>query len=194
MLKTALITRRFVSLAGDRHGMVLQETDFILPVLITMILAGFDVARLALLQQKLSRMVMATSNMVSQGTTISIPEINTIFNASSTMVWPFGTGASQIMIVSSVSAVGAAAPKVDWRRTGGGTLADMTSKIGIAGANATLPPGFLVRNGENAIIGEVYYQFSPMFVPATILPSTLYHRAVFRPRQSSLTNLCASPC
>lgn len=197
MLKTAFIravAKRFVRLARDRQGMVLQETAFILPVLITLILAGFDVARLALLQQKLSRMVMSTSDMISQGATISIPEVDVIFNASSTMVQPFGAGANQIIIVSSVSATGVAAPKVDWQRSGGGTLTGKASKIGVAGANATLPTGFLVRNGENAIITEVYYQFAPMFLPAVILPGTLYHRAVFRPRQSSLTTLCTTLC
>jgi Flp pilus assembly protein TadG len=197
MLTTTFV-RAAIRLAGriarDRRGMVLQETALIVPVLITMILGGYDIARFALLQQKLSRMVMSAADMVSQGATISIPEIDIIFGAASEMVQPFAAGPSQLMIVSSVSAAGGAAPKVDWQRTGGGTLTGVTSKIGAAGANATLPTGFLVRNGEDAIITEVYYQFSPVFLPDLILPSILYHRAIYRPRQSSLTTLCTSAC
>ena len=197
MLKTALtqaIIQRAVKLARDRRGMVLQETAIILPILILLMLGGYDIARFAFLQQKLSRMVMSTSDMVAQGATISIPEIDTIFSASSTMVQPFPAGSSQIMIVSSVSKTGNAAPKVDWQRSGGGTLAGQTSKLGAAAANATLPSGFLVRAGENAIVTEIYYKFTPVFLPDLILPTTLYHRAIYRPRQSSLTTLCAALC
>lgn len=197
MLKKTLAHKtigKLVRLAVDRRGMVLQETAIILPILVTMMLAGYDVARFAFLQQKLSRMVMTTSDMVSQGTTISMPEINTIFNAAATMTQPFPAGSSQVMIVSSVNTVGANPPKVKWQQAGGGTLAGQTSKIGAANGNATLPTGFLVRDGEDVIITEVYYQFEPVFMPEMILPTTLYHRAIFRPRQGSLTNLCTNPC
>jgi Flp pilus assembly protein TadG len=197
MLKTAIVgavVKRVARFSRDRHGVVLQETALVLPVLVTLILAGYDIARFALLQQKLSRMVMTTADMVSQGATISIPEIDTIFNASSTMVQPFSAGSLQIMFVSSVSRTGTAAPKVDWQRSGGGTMTGQTSKLGIAGSNATLPTDFLIRSGEDAIIAEVYYRFTPVFMPEMILPTTLYHRAIFRPRQSSLTTLCTTLC
>lgn len=188
------LAERFADVTRDRRGMVLQETALILPLLITMMLGGYDVARFALLQQKLNRVVMTTSDMVAQGETISIPEVDIIFTATSTMVLPFTAGSSQVVILSSVSATGAALPKVDWQRKGGGTLTGVASKIGAVGANATLPPGFLVRAGENAIIAEVFYKFSPTFIPALVPPAVLYHRAVFRPRQSSLATLCANPC
>lgn len=197
MLKNVFARRlaqHFTTIVGDRRGMVFQETAIIMPLLITMMLGGYDIARFALLQQKLSRVVMTTSDMVSQGGTISIPELGIIFTATGTIMQPFAAGSSQIVIVSSVSATGNALPKVDWQRTGGGTLTGAASKIGIAGANATLPPGFLVRDGENAIITEAFYQFSPMFAPALVAPRTIYHRAVFRPRLGSLSTLCANPC
>lgn len=198
MLKTMVtraFARRFAAVVRDRRGIVLPETAILMPVLITMMLAGYDVARFALLQQKLNRVVMTTSDMVSQGETISIPEVNIVFAATSTMVQPFAAGASQLVIVSSVSAVGAAPPKLDWQRTGGGTLTGVTSKIGtVVGANVTLPAGFLVRDGENAIIAEIFYNFTPTFMPVLVPPNVLYHRAIFRPRVGSLSVLCANPC
>lgn len=197
MLTTSFIhgiARRFAALASDRRAMVLQETAVIMPLLVTMMLGGYDVARLSLLQQKLSRVVMTTSDMVSQGETISIPEIDIIFNATGTIIQPFGDLASQIVIVSSVSTTGAAPPKIDWQRMGGGTLPGNLSKIGTANNNATLPPGFVLRDGDNTIITEAYYKFVPLFSAALVPETVLYHRAMFRPRQSTLSVLCANPC
>lgn len=191
---TRSIAKRLAALARDRRGMVLQETAIIMPVLITMMLGGYDVARFALLQQKLSRVVMTTSDMVAQGQTISIPEIDIILNATGTIIQPFAADASQIVIVSSVSTTGMAPPRVDWQRTGGGTLNSVTSKIGVTGQNATLPLGFVVRDGENAIITEAFYQFNPMFISALVPSNLLYHRSVFRPRQGTLATLCPNPC
>lgn len=191
---TGRTMRQFATILGDRRGMVLQETAIILPLLVTMMLGGYEIARFAVLQQKLSRTAMTTADMVSQGATISIPEIDTIFAATSTMLRPFPGGSSQRVIISSVSAVGAAAPKVDWQRMGGGTLTGVSSKIGVAGANATLPPGFLVRNGEDVIITEIFYSFTPTFTSDLVPPNIVYHRAMFRPRQGSLSTLCANPC
>ena len=188
------MTKRFATIAGDRRGMVLQETALIMPVLVTMILAGYDIARFSLLQQKLSRMAMTTADMVAQGQTISEPQISTIFTATGTMILPFTAGSSQRVIVTSVSATGGAAPKVDWQRTGGGTLTGVVSHIGPAGGNATLPSGFLVRNGENAIFVEVFYKFEPTFIPDLVPATTAYHRAVFRPREANLSTICANPC
>lgn len=185
---------RLIRLAADRRGMVFQETAIIMPILVTMMLSGYDIARFAFLQQKLSRMVMSTSDMISQGTTISTNEITTIFDAASTMTQPFPAGASQIMIVTSVGKTGANPAKVMWQRSGGGTLAGQTSKIGAVNANATLPAGFTVKDGEDVIITEVYYHFEAVFMPEMILPTTLYHRSLFRPRQSNLTTLCNPSC
>ena len=188
------IGRRLAAFIRDRRGVVFIEVAFIMPVLITLVLGGFEVARFALLQQKLSREVMTTSDMVSQGATISIPEIAIVFSATSTMVKPFAAGSSQRVYVSSVSKIGGAAPKIDWQRNGGGTLTGVASKLGVAGANATLPAGFTMNAGDNVIIAEVFYHFEPLLIPALVPPATLYHRALFRPRQGTLATLCATPC
>jgi hypothetical protein len=73
-------------------------------------------------------------------------------------------------------------------------MTGISSQIGAVGADATLPAGFVVRDGENVIITEVYYNFSPLFAPDIIQPQNLYHRAMFRPRFGTLTTLCTTPC
>lgn len=188
------LIRKWREFRRDRRGMLLQETAIAMPILISMSLGGVEIARFALLQQKLDRVAMTTSDMVSQGETISIPEMDVIFTATSTIMLPFDTGANTRVIVSSVYATGGTPAKVVWQRSGGGTLTGPVSEIGVVDANADLPPGFIVRDGENVIIAEVFYTFSPLFLPDLLPSQTLYHRSMFRPRFGTLTTMCATPC
>lgn len=188
------ILKRWTGFRRDLGGMLVVETTIAIPIMIAMSLGGVEIARFALLQQKLDRLAMGISDMVSQGETISIPELDVIFQATSTVMNPFAVGVKGVVIVSSVSRTGAAAPKVMWQRVGGGTLPGVTSQIGAVNADAAMPPGFIVRDGENVIISEVFYSFSPLFVPDLVPVQNLYHRAMFRPRFGSLTTLCALPC
>jgi Flp pilus assembly protein TadG len=183
------LKRSWSAFRRDKRGSLLIETGFVIPVLATMTLGGIEVARYALLQQKLDRLATTTSDMVSQSEAISVADINVILTATTSIMNPFTFGAEGVVVITSVSATGALPPKIDWQRSGGGSLSGAVSKIGSPGQNATLPPGFLVRSGENVIISETFYQFTPMFVSSVVSQSTLYHSAFFRPRLSSLTTL-----
>ena len=89
---------------------------------------------------------------------------------------------------TAVSAAGANPPKVDWQRAGGGTIS-VGSAVGVAGGTATLPAELTVRPGEEVIVAEVYYNFTPWLAPDVAPAAQLYHRAFFRPRQGPLTTL-----
>ena len=195
-MKTAIdrLVKPWSPFRRDKRGSLLVETAFVIPVLITLTLGGVEIARYALLNQKLDRLAMTTSDMVSQGDTISVPVLDAILSATGTIMNPFPFGADGVVIVTSVSKTGAAAVTVDWQRSGGGTMAGMVSQLGAPGQNATLPAGFTVKAGENAIFSETFYQFTPMFVSSVVDPSIVYHRAVFRPRQVPLKTLCPAAC
>lgn len=171
----------------DKRGSLLIETGFVVPVIVTMTLGGIEISRYALLQQKLDRLATTTTDMVTQSEAISLASIDVILTATASIMKPFPFGAEGVVVITSVSATGALPPKVDWQVAGGGSLSGSVSKIGSVGANAALPAGFLVRSGENVIISETFYQFTPMFVSSFVSPATLYHSAFFRPRQVNLT-------
>ncbi len=172
----------------DQRGSLLVEMAFVLPVLVTIILAGTELARYMLLQQKLDAITITTADLVSQREQISAATINVIFESADHVIAPFTFGADGVVIVSSVSASGGNPPQVDWQQSGGGTLS-ASSAIGSAGGAATLPAGFLVRDGENAIISEVYYNYSPLLQTDFLSNRQTYHRALFRPRFGDLTQL-----
>jgi Flp pilus assembly protein TadG len=189
------LAKTCADLSRDRRGVAIPEAAIIMAVLVPMLLGGFEVARFALLQQKLSRATMATADLITQCETIAGSEVDSIMSATGLMMQPFTTGGAQRVIVTSVSKTGSANPKIDWQRLGGGSLSGVASKIGTTvGGNATLPAGFLVRSGENAIIAEIYYQFTPTLAGDIVPSRILYHRAMLRPRVLPLSTLSTTSC
>lgn len=180
--------RRLYHIGKDRRGTLLVEMAFVLPFLLVMILAGTELARYMLLQQKLDSIAVTTADLVSQREQISAATVDQIFAATDHVIAPFTFGGNGIVIVTSVSANGGSGPQVDWQRAGGGMLA-VGSAVGSPGGAATLPAGFLVRDGENAIIAEVFFNYAPLLQTTFLSDSQIYHRSFFRPRFGSLNQL-----
>lgn len=180
--------RRWRGFMADCRAMVLVEMAMTMPIVIVIALGGFEVARYTLLQQKLDRLSVTVADLVSQSTSISTTQLTQIFAATGPIMTPFGFGSDGVVIVSSVSASNGSGARVAWQRNGGGMMVQ-TSAIGVTSQLATLPTGFVVRDGENVIVAETYYNYVPMFVPDLVPPRQLYHRAMFRPRFGSLAAL-----
>lgn len=175
-------------LSRDRRGSILAEFALSFPVLVLLILGGVEIGRYILLQQKLEGIAVGIADLVSQAETLTVAEVDDLFAAVDHIARPFSLGSDGLVIVSSVSASNGNPPQVNWQRTGGGT-GSATSAIGAPGEAATLPAGFVVRDGETVIVGEVYYSFSPFFGQSILPSSELYNRAMFRPRFGALTSL-----
>lgn len=176
--------------ARETRGAVLTEFAMAFPILVVLILGGFEIGRYVLLQQKLQSVAVETADLVSQAETIKATDIDNILIAVDHIMTPFELGGKGVVIVSSIGATGTNPPKVNWQRAGGGT-ASAVSKLGPAGSNAVLPTGFVVRPGESVIVSEVFYNYEPVLAMNLIpLPSgQLYNESMYRPRFGTLTNL-----
>jgi len=71
------------------------------------------------------------------------------------------------------------------------------SKIGTVGGAATVPGGYAVIPGQNVIIAEAFYYYTPLLGATNIVSAftaqTLYKSAVYKPRQGMLTTLTTTP-
>ncbi|MGB8275358.1 MAG: TadE/TadG family type IV pilus assembly protein, partial [Alphaproteobacteria bacterium] len=172
----------------DKAGTVIAEFAMAFPLLILLVLGGFEIGRYVLLQQKLSGTSLAMADMVSQAKTLTAADVDALFQAVDPMLTPFSMGDKGVVIITSISASGGQVPKINWQRKGGGTLSAV-SLLGQPGGNATLPPGFVVRDGENMIAAEVFYNYTPI-MNYPMIPMTahqLYNEALYRPRFGALT-------
>lgn len=177
----------FRRLLRAQRGAILPEFAAAMPVLALLLLGGMEISRYVLLHQKLDRVAATMGDLVAQAETITTADIDNLFNAAGYVASPFTMGSNGVVVISGVGLV-TAQTKVNWQRSGGGSLA-ASSDIGVAGANATLPDGLVVREGETLIVAEVFYAYTPWILGGVTTPSTLYHRAFFRPRYGSLETL-----
>lgn len=179
-------------LRRDRRGTLLVELAMAMPILVAIMLGGFEISRYVLLHQKLDRTVTSVGDLVSQAAAITEADMDSIFEAVQYVFSPFELGDKGIVIVSSIGRDGTDPPHINWQRSGAGSLGT-SSGIGVEGGNAALPAGFTIEAGETVIVAEVFYEFAPLMWPdvfeGAMLSDVFYHRAFFRPRLAPLDTI-----
>ncbi len=173
------------------NGNVAVEFALALPVLIFMLLASAELGRFVILHQKLDRVAVTMSDLVARAETISESDLNDIFMAAAQVAEPFDLGGRGRVVISSVINDDGSGPTVAWQRAGGGTYA-ATSQVGSEGGPASLPGSFVVRQGETAIVSEVFFDFEPFLSDLIVAPQVLYRRAHHRPRLGTLDTVEAN--
>ena len=177
------VLKKFI---GDRRASLLAETALTLSLLVTMMLAGAEIARYTLLHQKLERIAASIGDLIAQAETLTETDVLNVFDAINEVAKPFPMGAQGLVNISSIGASGGSGPVINWQRNGGGSLA-ATSLVGATGSAATLPADFTVLDGETVIVAEVHYDYQPWLFAKIIGPQQLYHSAYFRPRLGTLS-------
>ena len=179
------IRRLSVALRRCAAGNVAVEFALTVPVLLLLMLGSAEMARFVLLYQKMERVATTVSDLVARAETISESQIADIFAAVDQVAEPFDLADLGVVFVSSITNSDGTGPVIAWQRHGGGVYS-ATSQIGSQGDTPVLPPDFVVREGETAIISEVYYDFTPFLSEMIVKPQVIYRVAHHRPRLGTL--------
>lgn len=175
--------------ATNRDGSVMIEFAAAVSVILVIIIGCYDTTRYILLHQKMDRAAATMADLVSQPNEISQSDINSMFSAARELLTPFDLISSGRIIVSSVTRpVGDVNAQVDWQYAGGGSLT-ATSALGASGGTASIPSGFLLSEGENLIVAEVFFDYTPMFLDYILQTGTFSKLAMRRPRRGDLSTL-----
>ncbi len=181
-------------LIGGREGVSLIEFAFMAPILVSLLIGSFEIARFVLLNQKLNRLASNSSDLVTRSETMSEAELDNIFAAGEFITSPFSMANKGVVVISSVSNPGpddTTPPVVNWQQRSD-ILVTFASEVGIEGGAASLPAGLTLRAGQDIIISEVIYDFEPIMF-ADMTDKTLYHVSFHRPRLGELTSLTPNP-
>ena len=177
----------FHSRRHDR-GNVVIEFALALPVLFLMLLASAELGRFVLLNQKIDRVAITMSDLVARAETIHEDELDDIFSAAVHVAEPFDLGGRGRVVISSVVNTDGNGATIAWQRSGGGSFIQ-ASEVGAEGENADLPGDFAVREGETAIVSEVFFDFEPFLSELIVAPRVVYRRAHHRPRLGTLDTI-----
>lgn len=184
-------------------GVAYIEFAISISVLLLVFIGAVEVSRYELIIQKMEKTVSTIADVVAQ----SVPSngnggtdaqtLLPIMNDVPNMMAPYGFSSNGRAIISDVSTNqngGSSIPIVNWQYCGGGTLA-VKSAIGSQGGNAIYPfsPNFLnytfdTVNTDEVIIGEIYYNFTPIFPTSVLTAIQLSRSALYVPRFTNLSN------
>jgi hypothetical protein len=176
-------------MATEEDGGILVETAFVMPILIAMLLGSVELGRYLIAHQKLERAASSVADLVSQSPdTVTMDEIETLFGIVPHITAPYDVEASGRVILTAVtrSEDEDDDPMVAWQVDGMGAL-NVESQIGDPDEAATLPAEFVVLPGETVIIAEAWYDYEAYFFEEIDPTGPIYHRALYRPRLSSLS-------
>jgi Flp pilus assembly protein TadG len=171
-------------------GNVAVEFALSVPVILMMMLGSAEMARFVILHQKLDRVATTISDLVSRAETISESQIDDIFTAAGQVAEPFDLAGRGVVIVSSITNDDGTGATIAWQRSGGGSYSAV-SELGVEGDEPDLPDGFEVREGETAIVAEVFYDFTPFLSELIVEPQVIHRSAHHRPRLGTLEEIDA---
>jgi Flp pilus assembly protein TadG len=174
-------------LHADSRGIAMVEFGFALPILITLTFGTVELSRYVLLHQKLDRIAMTIADLAAQSEELAETDVGNILAAVSHIGQPFDVDSTGLVILTSVSRSGNQIT-VDWQRRNAGAVIE-ASRIGQPGQPAALPDGLVLLDGDNVIVSEVFFDYTPMLTGTLLGNQQLYHSAFFRPRFGSLDQI-----
>lgn len=160
------------------------EFAFAMPVIIGLLMGGFEFARFALVNQKMERVTSFVGDFVARAEALDESDFDDYFAAAEQIGVPFDLFAEGNIIVTSVTGE-ATGPEVLWQQIGSGSVLE-PSQVGLPGDAANLPTGFNVDEGEGLVVTEVYFDFEPLMLATLVPPRRLYYQAIYRPRTTAI--------
>lgn len=181
--------RRLARFGRDERGVAAAEFAILASVLTFALLGGTELSRYTLMHQKMDRVSASVSNMVAQSSTMKQVDFDNMWGAAIEMARPFDMGGTTSkVIISFIVAESDTVYRVQWQRSGAGTLAQ-SSQIGAEGGTATMPPGVTMKQGDTIVAVEVYGTYAPFVFPEVVGSTLVYHRSFDQPRLVDLITL-----
>lgn len=180
---------RLRKLWRDKSGVAAIEFALLLPILMVLLIGSVEVTFKIWSTQKAEKLAVTLSDVVAQSTAVTSSDLTKLTGAVNKIMDPFPFGSNGKVIISSIYwEQGDEGAKVNWQcpypPSGGYTAA---SRFGAEGDDADLPAGFTLKEKDNVIVAEVFYEYEPIAPGLLFEKGDVYRRAVFKPRLGLLT-------
>jgi Flp pilus assembly protein TadG len=172
------ILAKLARLVRDPRGVSAVEFAVILPIMVTLFVAGAEITQAITIKRKATQVVRTVGDLTSQDASITNAEMQTILGAATAVLAPYPTNKLKIT-VSSVTIDAQGAAKIAWSDAYQTTAKTVNTTI-------TLPTGLNVAS-TSLIWAEVSYDYVPpvgygLLINGTI---TLTDKIYLRPRMAA---------
>lgn len=171
LILTAL--RRF---SHRNDGTSSVEFALLLPVMLTIYFGAVEISNALIADRKLNKTGNAVADLVAQAVVVDDTLMDDIFDASTTIMAPYGS-ASLSVVVASVVADENNDTTIDWSDAYNGTAY-------VPGSAFTLPPG-LTSAGTSVIVAEASYTYTSLIGEFFTGGITFSNQYFLRPRRTS---------
>lgn len=180
--------------SGAQHGLAALEFALFLPILLTLLLGGVEMARFVLVHMKTEKMAYSVADVISQYDSVTSGDVDIIFNATTELMGRYDSFDSdgRVILTSVRKQAGVDDQEVHWQCAGGGS-ASASSRIGTVNGTAVLPGAFTLEDNDNVIVSEVFYRYTPVINFIRLRGVDIYKTAMFRPRLGALTQVPGCP-
>ncbi|HEX3942818.1 MAG TPA: TadE/TadG family type IV pilus assembly protein [Rhizomicrobium sp.] len=163
----------------SQSGTVAIEFAFIAPILILLFLGTIELCNALICREKVTTIAATASDLVTQDDTITGAQLNDVFAATNTVMYPYPASGTKI-IITSVKADPNHANQyiVDWS-------VPYNTTAHTKGASITIPLGIVTTNGS-VVMAEVSYTYTPPSKAVIHAPITMSSTFYSRPRKSLL--------
>ncbi|MGZ5827334.1 MAG: TadE/TadG family type IV pilus assembly protein [Xanthobacteraceae bacterium] len=168
--------KKLRSFARARDGLAAVEFALLAPVMATFFLGAIELTDAMACNTRVVGLAATASDLVAQETQVSNADINNVYSALNSIVYPYPTTSIKI-VISSVVDDGHGGAKVAW--------SDAQNTMARAVNSAVTAPTGVVPAGGSAILAEVTYPYtSPI---SDFIVGTMYMTSTFyeRPRRSA---------
>jgi Flp pilus assembly protein TadG len=185
------IKRRAAAVMRE-EGLAYIEFALSIGVLLILFFGAIEISRYILIVQKVEKTVDTLTDVLTQALpgSISNSTITQYLSTSQQLMNPYSFGANGNVILTDLSTpLNSNSPiTMQWQVCGGGVLHAVSllgSSPGSTVAAATLSSvlgGFTMNAGEEVVVGEIFFNFSPILLQNVVSPAQVYRTAVFKPR------------
>ena len=146
--------KRLRVLLRAKDGMAAVEFAFLAPIMVLLFFGTLELSAALDCRSRVSIVASTAADLVAQETTVSTTDMNNVFAALNTIIYPYNSAPAKI-VISSIVDNGAGVDKVAWSNAQNATARTVGSVV-------TVPAGLITPNsGGGVILAEITYSFAP---------------------------------
>jgi Flp pilus assembly protein TadG len=166
--------RPFRKLRRADSGMAIVEFALVLPAMLALAFGGIEVTNALICKSDVSNIASSAADLVTQESQVSTADMNNVFSALGSLIYPFPATSAKIVITSVIDD-GHGGGKVDWSQSYNATKRSKGSAV-------TIPTG-LMTTGGSVVLSEVTYTYTPLKSLFVKLPITMTNTFYSHPRR-----------